>query len=272
MTELLPLEAVAENTWRLAVGPELCSGLHTLWGGCGLGVAVETAERASGRPCSWATVQYVRPILPGAELTLAVDVGQPGRSITQAQVRGQVDGQLCLLALGALGGRGDLDAQFVRPPEDVPPPQACEPRRMPLRIDSRGTILERFEQRWAQAPRPLREDGVPGTGRTRVWVRLCEPLPTTRSALAVLADVAPSAISEALGLMAGGVSLDNTVRYARVGAVPPGGWVLVDLTVEAVVADVAQISGRLFDEAGTLLAVAGQSAAVRRRAVPRRTA
>lgn len=267
---LLPLDQVDDRTWDLPVTLDLCSGLRSLWGGCGLGAAVLVTEQASDRPCRWATVQYLRPIHPGSVLRLT-STARDGRSLTQAQVVGTVDGEQVLAGLVALGGGGTNDLQFVRPPDDVPPPEDCAPRSMPLRVDPAGTFLARFEQRWAQAPRALREDGVRGTGRTRVWVRLVEPLPVDRPALAALADLAPSAISEALGEHAGGVSLDNTVRYGRVGEVEPGGWVLIDLTVEAVVADVAQLSARLFDTAGTLLAVAEQSAVVRRTAEPRRS-
>jgi hypothetical protein len=104
----------------------------------------------------------------------------------------------------------------------------------------------------------------------------------------VLADLAPSAIAEAVGVIAGGVSLDNTIRIARqwidtgegtaagtdgatvgptdgatVGSTD-GGWILLDVTVESVIGDVAQLSARVFDPAGRLLAVAGQSAILRR--------
>lgn len=264
----LPLVDTGGGTFALPVTLALCSGLRSLWGGVGLGAAVEAAEAVTGRACAWATVQYLRPIHPDQVLHLAV-TSRDGRSLSQAQVHGTVDGVHVLAGLAALGGLGTLDAQFVRPPDDVPPPDDCAPRTMPLRVDPTGTFLAAFEQRWAQAPRALREDGVLGTGRTRVWVRMRSGEPTTRAVLAMLADLAPSAISEATGEHAGGVSLDNTVRYARAVTPDDDGWLLLDLTVEAVVADVAQLTGRVFDRSGTLLAVAEQSAVVRRRAEPR---
>lgn len=265
---LLPLSRVDDDAWELPVTLDLCSGLRVLWGGCGLGASVQALEELTGRRCAWATVQYLQPIHPGAVLRLGV-ASHDGRSVSQAQVTGTVDGRPVLAGLAALGGRGALDLQHVASPEDVPPPQDCAPRTMPLRVDPTGTFLARFEQRWAQAPRPLREDGVPGTGRTRVWVRMRESVPTTAATVAMLADLAPSAISEATGEHAGGVSLDNTVRYARRPEGTDDGWLLLDLTVEAVVADVAQLRGRVFDTRGVLLAVAEQSAVVRRRAAPR---
>lgn len=266
--EYVQLEPAGEVAWRLPVPLRLCSGLRTLWGGAGLGAAVAVAEQASGRPCAWATVQYVRPVHSGDVLELAVDE-RAGRSLSQAQVTGSVDGAVALRALVALGGSGDTALQFAAPPDDVPPPEDCAERGMPLGADPEGTFLAEFEMRWAQAPRALRSDGVPGTGRTRVWVRLREAVQTSRGVVALLADVAPSAIAEAVGERAGGISLDNTVRYARWTQLPPSSWLLADLAVDAVVSDVAQISGRLFAPDGTLLAVAGQSAVVRRRPEPR---
>lgn len=266
--EFLRLRATGQRTYVVPVALDLCSGLRTLWGGCGLAAAVEAMQRSAGRPCAWAAVQYLRPIHPGQELVLEVTQAA-GRRLTQSQVTGTVDGEVVLVGHGSLGGGGETDHQFVSPPDGVPPPEECAARSMPLRVDPAGTILTRFEQRWAGPEPALREDGSLGTGRTLVWMRLREPVETGAAALAVLADLAPSAISEALGEMAGGVSLDNTIRYARAGDVPPGGWVLLDLAVEAVVADVAQIAVRVFDTAGTLLAVGGQSAVVRRVAAPR---
>lgn len=251
------------DRWSLPVVKGLTSALGTLWGGCGLAAVVLAAEGAAGRPVRSATVQYVRPIVPGQQLDLTVTAAG-GRSVSQAVVQGRVDGRLVLSGLASLGGRGALDLQLVTMPEDVPDPQDCAPRRMPLPLDATGTLLERFDQRWAQAPRSVRSDGRPGTGRTRVWIRLREPVDTTAATLAVLADLQPSAISEAVGEVAGGVSLDNGLRLARDPQVPAGGWVLLDLAVEAVVADVAQLSARLFDTDGRLLALAAQSAVVRR--------
>jgi acyl-CoA thioesterase len=265
--EYVPLEP-GDGAWRLLVPMHLCSGLRTLWGGAGLAAAVHVAQTASGRPCAWATVQYVRPVHPDDVLELRVDE-HAGRSLSQAQVTGTVDGDVALRALVALGGGGGVERQYVSPPDDVPPPEDCEPREMPLAADPEGTFLQEFEQRWAQAPRALRTDGVPGTGRTRVWVRLRAEVETSAGAVALLADLAPSAIGEALGERAGGVSLDNTIRYGRRVELPPSSWLLLDLTVDAVVADVAQLSARLFSPDGALLAVAAQSALVRRRAAPR---
>lgn len=256
----------------LDVTRPLINGLGTLWGGCGLAAGMQAMEQAAGRPCAWAAVQYIRPIKAETRVELEVTLGKQGRTLTQAQVSGTVDGELVLTGLGSLGGAAGPaadgaggaahDEQWVTPPERVPQPEDGGEREMPFRVDLTQTLVGRLEQRWAMPPPTLRS-GVRGTGRTLLWIRFRDPVETTGASLAVLADLAPSAISEALGITAGGTSLDNTIRVARVGATAPGAWVLLDLTVEGVVGSVAQLSARLFDRDGRLLAVAGQSAVVR---------
>ena len=141
---------------------------------------------------------------------------------------------------------------------------------MPLRIDAAGTFLARFEQRWAQAPRPLREDGVRGTGRTRVWARMtATPARSTARCWRCSPTWRRRRSARRSASRPAGCRWTTPSATRAPGRPSPAGWVLVDLTCEAVVGDVAQLSGRLFDPAGTLLAVCEQSAVVRRRPVPR---
>ena len=304
LTDFFGLEGGPE--WRLQVTEEICNAGGTLWGGVGLGAAMEAIEHETGRSTVWAAVQYIRPIHPGARLDLTVDVVRAGRQLTQAQVSGLSGGELAFSCLASLGPRARTPGeqpegassepwrhglQFVRIPDDVSPPDQCPIRKIPLEMGTRRKLPDYFEQRWASPPRATPFDGTPGLGRTRLWLRFEQPIrpeERTGAALAVLADLAPSAIAEAVGLIAGGVSLDNTIRIARqwidtgdvvagsgdgltvgssdgltVGSTD-GGWILLDVTVESVIGDVAQLSARVFDPAGRLLAVAGQSAILRR--------
>ena len=265
-TGLLPLGRLDDRTWDLPVTLDLCSGLRSLWGGCGLGAAVLVAEQASGRPCRWATVQYLRPIHPGQVLRLSVG-GRDGRTLSQTQVSGTVDGEPVLAGLAALGGDGETDLQPVRPPEDAPPPEDCARAACPCgstpsarSSPASSSAGPRPRERCARTAREARAGPACGPAARAVRRRPAGPRDARR----------PRTVGDQRGPRehAGCVSLDNTVRYARTGAVEPGGWVLIDLTVEAVVADVAQLKARLFDPAGTLLAVAEQSAVVRRRAEP----
>jgi acyl-CoA thioesterase len=256
----------------LPLADTLLNSAGTLWGGVGLSAFVAAAELAVERRCVWATVQYVAPIRAGGQLRMEIEVGGQGIALTQASGRGTVDGQLVLLAIGTFGGDGPNDLQFSEAP-DIAPPDECPLRKMPAPWS--GGMVSQIEQRAPEGmamPDPL---GNPGTGRTMLWMRLrhggledgvdpARDVAHDMAALAVLADLAPSGISEAIGRPTFGTSLDNSIRAARLPEPSASGWVLMDVTVEAVVGRVAQISARMYDEGGRLLAVAGQSARLRR--------
>jgi acyl-CoA thioesterase len=254
------------------VGPDLLNSGGTLWGGCGLSAALAVGEEVLGRGALWATVQYISPIVAGERLELHLEIGRHGRGLSQAAVRGTVDGRPALLATGTFGGRDDargneFERQFVAPPDDVPAPDRCPDQAASRTPPSTRTGLKaQIEQRWALPVGP-RMDGTPGVGRSAVWMRLRRPLPTSVVALALMADFAPAALSEALGVPTYGVSLDNSIRLGHdpgAGRTAGSGWVLLDVQVETFVRGVAQLNARMFDQDGRLLATAGQSALVRR--------
>lgn len=254
--------------WRLNVDGRLLNSAGTLWGGVGLSAFVAAAERAVDRRCVWATVQYVAPIRVGAVVRMDIEIGAAGVALAQATGRATVEGRLALLAIGTFGGDGPNDLQFSEPPV-TPGPAECEERRMPAPWG--GGMLECIEQRTLPGMALPDPDGRPGSGRTMLWMRLRgqgeggpQEVVHEVGALAVLADLAPSGISEAIGRPTFGTSLDNSIRAARLPDPAQSGWVLMDITVEAVVGRVAQVSARMFDEGGRLLAVAGQSARLRR--------
>ena len=58
------------TSWRLTVVPSLISGTGALFGGCGLGAAIEVMEQVTGRPCIWATAQFLSFARPPSELEL----------------------------------------------------------------------------------------------------------------------------------------------------------------------------------------------------------
>ncbi len=249
------------QTWRMPVTPALLNSAGTLWGGVGLSAFVAAGELAAGRRCVWATVQYLAPIRVDTELRMQIDIGGQGIALTQASGRGTVDGQEALLAVGTFGGDGPNDVQFSEAP-DIPPPSECVERSMPAPWG--GGMLELIEQRTLPGMAMPNPEGTFGTGRTMLWMRLRDDVVHEVGALAVLADLAPSGISEAVGKPTFGTSLDNSIRAARLPDPEGSGWVLMDITVEAVVGRVAQLSARMFDDQGRLLAVCGQSARLRR--------
>jgi acyl-CoA thioesterase-2 len=264
----LGLEPTANpNSWRLPVVPRLISGTGALFGGCGLGAAIEVMEQVTGRPCIWATAQFLSFARPPSVLELDVVEAVRGHQISQARVIAHVGDREILTVVGALGKRpGTLTGQWSMRP-DVPPPVDCPPR--PLMNRHQGTIMDQFETKLAGA-RPYWElTGIAGSGNASLWVRIPELIETSAAALAMIGDFVPFGIGQALGVRAGGNSLDNTLRVAhRV----PTQWVLADVRVHAIADGFGHGLVHLWAEDGTLLGTASQSTIVRSHAAPEQEA
>jgi acyl-CoA thioesterase-2 len=76
----------------------------------------------------------------------------------------------------------------------------------------------------------------------------------------VMGDFVPSGVGQALGLAAGGSSLDNTLRVV---SIVPTEWVLADIRIHAVDHGFGHGLAHLWAEDGSLLATASQSVIVR---------
>src|SRR6478672_4023812 len=98
------LEPTADPTrWSMEVVRGLTSGTGALFGGCGLGACVEVMEEVTGRPCIWATGQYLSFARPPSVVELdALEVVR-GHQISQARVIERVGDTEILTVLGALG-------------------------------------------------------------------------------------------------------------------------------------------------------------------------
>ena len=101
--------------------------------------------------------------------------------------------------------------------------------------------------------------GPPGDGHAALWARI-PGLDTTATALAVLGDIVPFGISQALGMRAGGNSLDNTIRMVQRA---PTEWMLLDVRIHAIADGFGHGLAHIWAQDGTLLATASQSAVVR---------
>ena len=244
--------------WRLPVVRGLCSGFGSLFGGAGLGAAIEVLERVTGRPLVWATAQYLQFANPPAIVDLEVNEVVRGHSSSQARVLAHVDGEEIFTVVAALGRRSlDWMGEWaVRPA--VPSVADSAPRELPPH--QAGTIAERLDMRLANARGFERLDGTPGDGHSAIWVRLPEHLEATGSGLAIVGDYVPFGISQAGGRRARSNSIDNTLRMVRVH---PTEWVLADIRVQAVADGFGHGVVHLWAEDGTLLASASQSTIVR---------
>jgi len=236
--------------WYLPVVPGICSGLGSLFGGCGLGASIEALEATTGRRVVWATAQYLSFARPPDVLDLDVIVAAEGRATTQARVVAHVGSTEILTVNAALGDRSfDESGQWVTRP-DVAGPDDCPPRE--LRFDPGETMSSRLEQRMALQ--------APDQGRVAVWTRVPDVLETSAAALAVLGDFVPMGIGLTVGVNVTSNSLDNTLRM---GSLVPTEWVLIDVRVDLIARGFGHGVAYLWADDGTLLAAASQSALIR---------
>ena len=243
--------------WRLPVLPPVTTGGGFLFGGCGLGSAIEVLESVTGRPLVWATAQYLSYAMPPSVVDLDVTVAVDGRNTAQARVVGRVGETEIFTVNGALGQR-PLEASgewAIRP--DVPPPAECRERLLEERHGE--SIMSRIDMRLADARQFDELDGTAGSGRSALWARV-QGIETSAATLGILGDWVPFGIGQALGQRAGGNSLDNTLRVVRL---VPTEWVLLDIRIQAVANGFGHGLVHLWAEDGTLLATASQSAIVR---------
>jgi acyl-CoA thioesterase len=257
----LGLEATHNpHRWYLPVAQKLCTWHEFLFGGCGLGAAIEALERTTGRPVVWATAQYLSYARPPSILDIDVTIPIEGRSVSQARAVGHVGDTEIFTVNAALGDRdirvrGQLSAMPVVPsPEDCP----ARPHRF---ADDKDSIARRLDLRLALGRQIDELDGTPlPDGRSALWARV-EDLPeTTAPKLAILGDYVPFGTGQALGIQAGGNSLDNTLRVVQL---VPTEWVLLDIQVHGVERGFAHGLVHLWAQDGTLLATASQSTIVR---------
>jgi acyl-CoA thioesterase len=252
--------------WVLPVTPGVCTPGGFLFGGCGLGAAIVAMEGTTQRPLVWATAQYLSFARPPEVLDLDVIVAVEGHQITQARVVGHVADREVLTVNAALGRREmDADGTWAVMPE-VPLPDQCDARE--LRLSTQGdTLPERLDIRlavgrtFAELPGP----GTPG-GRSALWAKMPDVLDMSSASLAILGDYVPFGIGQALGLRAGGNSLDNTLRVGRMVTTH---WVLLDIRIHQVVRGFGYGDVHLWSEDGSLLGTASQSTIVRMWPEPR---
>lgn len=245
------------NRWILPVTPGLSTRGNFLWGGCGLGAAIDAMEGTTGRPVIWATAQYLSYANPPEILDIDVTVAAAGNTVTQARAVGHVGDREILTVNAALGQRDQAASGSWATMPEVPAPEDC-PRRLG---DDADTMMARLEFRLANARARDEVEGNPAPGgRCSMWARMPEVLEMSGAALAILGDYVPMGIGQALGRHAGGNSLDNTLRMVRV---VPTDWVLLDIQVHAIANGFGHGIVHLFAEDGTLLATASQSTIVR---------
>src|SRR4051794_6267638 len=136
--EFLGLEATDEpHRWRLPVRPDITSGLGALFGGVGLGAAVEAMVQHTGRPLVWATAQYLSFARPPS----VVDIEVAAPAVGQKPARVGAPGPVAALEISpvtpAPGQRASpAEGTWAERP-DVPAPEDCPARPLDERMKGR---------------------------------------------------------------------------------------------------------------------------------------
>ena len=242
--------------WFLPITDGIATREKFLFGGCGLGAAVEAMEAVCDRPVVWATAQYLSFAMAGSIMDLDVTIAVSGKRTSQARVVGKVGDREILTVNAALGSKDiPIDEQYRTMPV-VPDPLEC-PSRGEL-VEDTGSIMTRFDMRLALGTPWDRFDGTPGHDGTLGARGSGCPMSTSRPRRSrSSATTCPSASRSPWATGPRRNSLDNTIRVQRL---VPTEWVLCDVRIDGIHDGFGHGSVYLWSADGTLLATASQSA------------
>ena len=209
------------NRWRLPVTLEMLSGMGALFGGVrpGRGGRGHGAHHRPAPRVGHRAVPVVRPAAVGPRHR-GRRRGRRGHQISQARAVGQVDDDEILTVNAALGhATPTLAGQWAVCPTCRRPRSA---RRALPTTAHEGTIVDRDRDAPRQAPRRSTSSRARrATAARALWARL-PGLEMSAATLAILGDYVPFGIGQALGMRAGGNSLDNTLRRRAAACRPTG--------------------------------------------------
>lgn len=244
-----------------------------LYGGTAIAVSIAAAETVTGRPSLWMTTQFVSTAPPAARIDVHAEVLAAGKRTTQVRVTGTDEsGAVMFASLGATGHhRPDGMAGVFENPPTVSAPDDSRPWATPFAGMLRAAGIDPdmaampTDRGFASAIE-FREPTVlnhpdPGGGRVCLWVRRRDLADATPATVAYMADMVPLSVAHACGELAGGISLDNTIR---VGRFEPTQWVLIDLRPHLAVGDYGHGAAHIWSQSGHLLATASQTASMMR--------
>jgi acyl-CoA thioesterase len=250
----------------LSIGPDPLTGSFELvpsiarhdgglYGGTAIAASVVAMEAATQRNVLWVTTQYVDTARQGDSITCTTEVLKAGRNVSQVQVTGRTGDRLLFLSIGstALARDGGLEGQIISMPE-VQLPDECASMLFGIGFtDGFQGFTEQVEYRLATTPSDATD-----TAQLLMWSRLKGRRSATPAAIAFMADMVPGAIARAAGLVGGGTSLDNSLRFGR--SPVDQEWVLLELRGEMARNAYAHGSVKAWSQDGTLLALGGQTA------------
>lgn len=241
-----------------------------LYGGSAIGMSVAAAEAVTERPALWMTTQYVSTVATDHRLELRAEVLAGGRRTNQMRVTGTSEsGDVVFASLGATGlHRPDgLTGEFERMPK-VSDPDSSERWASPIsglakKAGFPDLSPEEQGKGFSGAVEfrgpELLDHPDPGPGRSCLWIRRRDGATVTPAVAVYLADMVPMSLAAALGVIARGMSLDNTIRF---GAFVDTEWILLDLRPHLAVGGYGHGIAHVWSEDGHLLATASQTASL----------
>jgi acyl-CoA thioesterase len=244
-----------------------------LYGGTAIAVSIATAEELTRRPALWMTTQFVATAAQDTEISVLAEVLAPGKRTNQVRITGtDPDGVAVFASLGATGHHREdgLTGEFERMPKVAPPDEAAVADN-PFSVMAKAAGVERE----GAAPTFPRDTGFAsvvemrsaevvenpdgGDGRICMWLRRKDREPVTPALAAFMADMVPMSVALAAGVMAGGTSLDNSIR---IGTFVETEWILLDLRPHLAAGDYGHGSAHIWSEDGRLMATASQTASM----------
>lgn len=258
------------GAYRFGVRNHLARLDSQLYGGTAIAVSLAAAELVTGRAPLWMTTQFVSTAAAETEVQVVTDVLAAGHRTSQVRVTATDEsGEVMFASLGATGRHRPegLTGTFEHPPL-VSPPEESEPRGGPFAAMLRNAGITRvppmpegvgFASVVEFREPEVRSHPDPGPGRICMWVRRRDRVALTPATAAFIADMVPLSVAHAAGLVAGGISLDNTIRL---GAFEPTEWVLVDLRAHFAAGAYGHGAALLWSESGALVGMASQTASM----------
>jgi acyl-CoA thioesterase-2 len=257
----LGLSRIGETSrFEMPVDIRISTGGSFMFGGAGLGACISALETISQRNLVWATAQYLSFAKTNELVSIDVTLIVNGPQITQGRAVARVGDREILTVNAALGDRNfEAAGQFAKMPK-APKPEQTPSREH--RHDAPGTIHDSLQQRIVKGRSVEQLDGSLSDGNVVMWAHIPSMIEDVdATALGILGDFVPMAVGQALGLLAGGNSLDNTIRIVKL---VPTKWVLLDIYIDAIDRGFGHGRVNMFAEDGTLMATASQSCKARK--------
>jgi acyl-CoA thioesterase len=269
----LGLASAEPGRFRFTVEDRLSRMDARLYGGTAIAVSIATAEELTKRPVLWMTTQFVATAAQDTEIDVLAEVLAPGKRTNQVRITGTDPGGTAVFAsLGATGHHreGGMTGEFERMPT-VAPPSSAETAAHPFAAMAKAAGVDQpdaptsfpqdtgFASVVEMRPAEVLDHPDPGPGRICMWLRRKDRETVTPALAAFMADMVPMSVALASGQMAGGTSLDNSIR---IGTFVETEWILLDLRPHLAAGDYGHGSAHIWSEDGRLMATASQTASM----------